>query len=121
MQHSMTNQVTLIGSLNSTPSNRTFESNKRMSRFSIAIKEMYQDKMGKMKEFSTCHNVVVWGKNAELAVEKLDKGNKVALKGRLVNKLFDERNGERRYICEIHAHDILVLGNKVLERNFREF
>ena len=121
MNTSIKNSVSLIGNLGANPVTTTFDENRKMTRFSIATTESYRDAKGANQTKTYWHNIVTWGKTAEIAEAILGKGQKIALSGKLVNRSFDSKEGDKKYITEIHASDLLLLGKKAVEKNSQAF
>ena len=107
---SMRNSVHLIGHLGKDPEIKVFGDHKRAS-FSIATNDSYKNQKGDKVQETQWHNVVIWGKLAEVVEKYLKKGQEVAIEGRLVHRVY-ETQGEKRYITEINVHDFLMLGGK---------
>jgi single-strand DNA-binding protein len=105
---SMRNSVQLIGRLGKDPEVKSFSKSKKAT-FSIATTDNYKNQKGEKVEDTQWHNIVIWGKLAEVAEKYLKKGNEVALEGRLVHRVY-EAEGEKRYMTEISVNDILLLG-----------
>lgn len=108
---SLKNSVHLIGRLGNEPQVRTFESGKKMASFSLATNETYLNNKGEKVSDTQWHNVVVWGKKAEVVEKYLKKGSEIALEGKLVNRSY-ESNGAKKYITEINLNDLLMLDKK---------
>lgn len=83
-----------------------------MARFSIATNERYRNAQGERITETQWHNLIVWGKLAEIAERFLEKGKEVAVEGKLVNRSYQDREGNKRYITEIQVNELLLLGNK---------
>lgn len=77
--YALRNKVQLIGNLGNAPEVRTLDSGKKMARFSIATNEAYRTASGEKVTETQWHNIVAWGKVAELAEKLLSKGREVAL------------------------------------------
>ncbi|VAW27770.1 Single-stranded DNA-binding protein [hydrothermal vent metagenome] len=105
------NSVNLIGHLGNDPEMKTFGENRRMARFSIATNDYYNDSEGKRVTETQWHNIVAWGKTAEVAEKLLNKGREAAIQGKLVNRSYDDKEGNKHYITEVIANEILVFGN----------
>ena len=103
------NKVSLIGRLGSKPEVQTLTGGHVITRFSLATNERFKDKSGEWKDNTQWHNIVIWGKSAERFVKSADKGIEVALEGKLVNKQYESKTGEKRYSTEIEASDFLLL------------
>jgi single-strand DNA-binding protein len=107
----MRNKVQLIGNLGMDPEMKTFENN-QMARFSIATSEKYTNGKGEQVENTQWHNVVAWGKTAEIAEKYLRKGQQVAIEGKLETRQYDDKDGNKRYITQVVCNELLMLGKK---------
>ena len=105
------NNVQLIGRLGNDPQVREFESGKKMATFSIATNEVYYNNKGDKVEDTQWHNIVAWGKKAEVAESYLQKGSEVAVQGKLINRSY-EKEGEKKYITEISLNELLMMDKK---------
>ena len=108
---SMRNSVQLIGRLGKDPEVKTF-SNRKKATFSIATTDAYKNQKGEKVEDTQWHNIVIWGKLADVVEKYLSKGQEVAVEGRLVHKNYETDKGEKRYFTEISVNDLLMLGGK---------
>jgi len=106
------NNVQLIGRLGNDPEVRTFDSGKKKASFSIATSESYKNQKGEKVQDTQWHNVVIWGKLAEVAGQYLKKGTEVAVQGKLVHRDYETAAGEKKYITEINVSDMVMLGSK---------
>ena len=106
------NKVQLIGNVGQTPEIRNLESGKKVASFSIATNEFYKNSKGEKAQDTQWHNVVTWGKQAELIEKYVDKGKEVAIRGKLTSRSYETQSGEKRYVTEILVNEILFLGNK---------
>ncbi len=107
----MRNKVQLIGHLGMDPEMKTFDNN-QMARFSIATNEKYTNGKGEQVENTQWHNVVAWGKTAEIAEKYLSKGKEVAIEGKLETRQYDDKDGNKRYITQVVCNELLMLGKK---------
>ena len=105
------NSVNLIGHLGNDPEMKTFGENRRMARFSLATNDYYNDSEGKRVTETQWHNVIAWGKMAEIAEKLLNKGNEAAIQGKLVNRSWEDKEGSKHYITEVVANEIILFGN----------
>ncbi|MBL4862955.1 MAG: single-stranded DNA-binding protein [Crocinitomicaceae bacterium] len=110
--NALRNKVSLIGRLGAQPEVVTFDSGKTLARFSIATNENYKNKEGEWQENTQWHNIVAWGKTAELIGKMLNKGQEVVVEGRLVHKTYKTKDGEKRYGTEIEVNEFLMLSAK---------
>jgi single-strand DNA-binding protein len=110
--YALRNKVQLIGRLGNAPDVRVTEKGKKWVRLSIATSERYRNALGEKVTETQWHNVVAWGSLAELAEKYLYKGKEVAISGKLVTRNYVDKEGVKRYVTEIVADDLLLLGNK---------
>lgn len=104
----MRNKVQLIGNLGQNPEVREMK-NGKMARFSIATTEFYKRQDGESVRDTHWHNVVAWGKLAEVVAAKMAKGTEVALEGNLLSRSYEDKDGNKKYITEIRMNDFLVI------------
>jgi len=110
--NALKNKVQLIGNLGKAPEVRNTESGKKLVRFSIATNESYRNSDGEKITQTQWHNLIAWGKIAEIAEKYLMKGTEVAIEGKLMNNNYTDKDGIKKYSTEIQVHDILLLGSK---------
>ncbi|MEZ5008922.1 MAG: single-stranded DNA-binding protein [Chitinophagales bacterium] len=103
------NQVQLIGNLGMNPEVKQMENGRKLAKMSLATNEYYTDSKGEKIEKTQWHNVVAWGKTAELAEKYLQKGKEVAIKGKLTYRSYDDKDGNKKFITEIVTDEILFL------------
>jgi single-strand DNA-binding protein len=108
---SLKNSVHLIGRLGNDPEIRTFDSGKKMASISLATNETYYNNKGEKVEDTQWHNLVAWGKKADLAEKYLKKGSEIAVEGKLLNRSY-EKDGAKKYITEISLNEILMLDKR---------
>ena len=106
------NKVQLIGNLGNNPEIIALDSGKKLAKFSIATNESYKNAQGEKVTDTQWHNVVAWNKTAEIIERYLEKGNEVAIEGKLTSRSYETKEGEKRYITEIVCNELLMLGNK---------
>lgn len=110
--NALRNSVRLIGNLGDAPKVRKLESGKTVANFSIATSEIYYDQNGKKVSETTWHRLTAWGKQAEIAENYLKKGSEIAVEGKLTNRSYEDKNGEKHYITEVVVNSILLLDKK---------
>lgn len=110
--NNLRNKVQLIGHLGNNPEIVNLTTGKKLAKFSIATNESYKNAKGETIKDTQWHNVVAWGKTAEIIEKYLQKGNEVAIEGKLVNKNYDDKEGNKRYVTEIVVNELLMLGGK---------
>jgi len=107
---SLRNSVQLIGRLGKDPEVKTFNTRKKAS-FTIATSDSYKNQKGEKVEETQWHNLVIWGKLADVAGQYLKKGSEIAIEGKLVHREF-ETKGEKKYFTEIVVNDMVMLRGK---------
>jgi single-strand DNA-binding protein len=108
----MRNTVQLIGNLGGDPEAKEFPNGNRLATMNVATTERY--KQGEeWKDDTQWHRVVAWGRQAERVIEKLRKGSKVALQGRLVHRNWEGKDGQKHYMTEVVLSDFQAMGNTV--------
>ncbi len=106
------NKVMLIGNLTKDPESRTLVNGQSLSMFTVATNRVWKDASGNKKEQAEFHNIVAWGKLADIANQYLKKGKKVFIEGRLQTRSWDDQNGVKKYRTEIIAENISMLDTK---------
>ena len=110
--NTLRNKVQLIGNLGQNPEIRTFENGKAVARFSLATTDSYRDAAGKKITETQWHNLVAWGNLAKTVEKYLFKGSEVAVEGKLTHKVFDDKDGKKRYFTEVVITDMVMLRGK---------
>ncbi|MCF8714684.1 single-stranded DNA-binding protein [Joostella atrarenae] len=106
------NKVQLIGNVGNEPEISNLESGKKVAKFSIATNEFYKDSKGEKQQDTHWHNIVAWGKIAEIVEKYVGIGKEVALEGKLTSRSYETSAGEKRYVTEVVVNEILLLGIK---------
>ena len=110
--YALKNKVQLIGFLGNAPEIKTVENGNKLARFSVATNEKYQNAKGEKVEETTWHNLVAWGKLADLAEKFLHKGTEVVIEGKIINRSYDDKDGHKKYVSEVQVSELLLLGGK---------
>jgi len=106
----MKNRVQLIGNTGNDPIIKTFEGGRKLANLTIATNESYKNDKGERVEQTEWHTVVAWGKTAEIIEKFVTKGKQIAIEGKLTHRSYEDKNGEKRYITEVVANEIMLLG-----------
>ncbi|MFM9060633.1 MAG: single-stranded DNA-binding protein [Bacteroidota bacterium] len=109
------NQVRLIGNLGRDPEYREISNGRKMTRFSLATNEYYVGDQGEKMAETQWHQVVAWGKLAEICERLLHKGSEVVLDGRLNTRSYNDKEGVRRSYTEVVALEMAVMDRKPVE------
>ena len=109
---SIKNHVQLIGNVGQEPTITNLESGKKVARFSLATNEYYKDAKGEKQTDTNWHTIVAWGKTAEIVEKYVVKGKEVGVTGKLKTRSYTTDSDEQRYVTEVVADEILLLGSK---------
>ena len=110
--NTLRNKVQLIGRLGGEPEIVTFQDGNKMAKFSMATDDSYKDKEGVKVQRAYWHNVVVRGGLVSVVDNYVKKGQEIAVEGKLTNRSYETKEGEKRYVTEILVNDLLLLGSK---------
>lgn len=103
------NRVDIIGNLTRDPELRYTPNGQAVASFAVATNRSWMDASGEKKEAVEYHDIVTWGKLAEICNQILSKGRKVFITGRLQTRNWEGQDGVKRYKTEIVAENMLVL------------
>ncbi len=106
------NKAIIVGNLGKDPDFRVTPGGQQVASFSIATSDKWTDKSGEKKERTEWHNIVLWGRLAEIANQYLKKGSSVYLEGRIQTRSWDDKDGNKRYTTEIVGSSLQMLGKK---------
>ena len=106
------NKVILIGHLGKDPEVRHLEGNTSVATFTLATSESYTAKDGRRVEQTEWHNIVAWRHLADLSAKFLQKGKQVYVEGKIRSRSYDDKEGNKRYITEIIAENMQLLGKR---------
>jgi len=107
----MVNKVFLLGHVGKDPEIRHMDNNLTMARFTLATNERWV-KDGNKTEHTEWHNVVMWRGLAEVAEKYVRKGSLLYIEGRLRSRSYDDKDGIKRYVTEIFADTMNLVGPK---------
>ena len=108
--NALRNKVQLIGHVGQEPEIKILEGGRKLANITIATNEVYYKENGDKVENTEWHRVVAWGKTAEIIEKYVIKGKEIAVEGKLTHRSYDDKNGDKRYITEVVANDVLLLG-----------
>ena len=103
------NRAMIIGNLTRDPETRTTPGGATVSSFGVATTSTWKDASGAKQERVEYHNIVAWGKLAEICQQYLGKGRKVYVEGRLQTRAWEDKDGQKRYTTELIANTITSL------------
>ncbi|SHJ30608.1 single-strand binding protein [Malonomonas rubra DSM 5091] len=104
------NKVILVGNLGKDPELRYTPSGAAVATFSLATTNPFKDREGNKQ--TEWHNIVAWRQLAEVCGKYLHKGKQVYIEGRIQTRSYDDRDGNKRYITEIVAEQMQMLGSR---------
>ncbi len=110
--YTLKNSVRLVGNLGMDPEVKTFDVNKKLAKVSIATNESYKNDKGEKITETQWHNLIMWGAQANLAEQYLKKGDEVAIEGKLSNRSYVDKDGNKRYVSEVVVNEFLKVGGR---------
>ena len=106
------NKAILVGNLGKDPEVRYLDQGVAVANFSIATTESYRTRDGQQNDRTQWHNIVMWRGLAETAGKYLKKGSTVYLEGKIINRSWDDANGEKKYRTEIEVDKMVMLDSR---------
>jgi single-strand DNA-binding protein len=106
------NKVILVGNLGKDPEVRHLEGGVSVAHFTLATNDYYKDKQGTRVERTEWHNISAWRGLADMADKYLKKGQQVYIEGKLRTRQYQDKDQQTRYITEIIADEISMLGGR---------
>ncbi len=103
------NKVQLIGRLGQDPEIITFSEGNKMAKFSLATDDSYKNKAGEKIERTYWHNIIVNGGLVTVVENYIEKGQEIAIEGKLTNRSYETKTGEKRYVTEVVVSELLML------------
>ncbi|WP_299250287.1 single-stranded DNA-binding protein [uncultured Lacinutrix sp.] len=110
--NTLRNKVQLIGNLGQDPEIINLESGKKLARFTLATNESYKNAQGEKITDTQWHQVVAWGKTADVIEKYVVKGKEIAIDGKLTTRSWEDKDGLKRYTTEVVCNELLMLGGK---------
>ena len=107
--NTLRNKVQLIGRLGQDPEIVTFNDGNKMAKFSLATDDSYKDKNGNKVERAYWHNIVVKNGLVKVVEEYVTKGQEIAIEGKLTNRVWEDKDGNKRYVTEVVCNELLML------------
>ena len=103
------NRATIIGNATRDPELRTTPNGKSVASFAVATNRRYTDGSGEQREEVQFHEIVAWGKLAEIVSQYIQKGSKVYAEGRIQTRHWEGQDGNKRERTEIIAENVINL------------
>jgi single-strand DNA-binding protein len=110
--NTLRNKVQLIGNLGQEPEIVNLEPGKKLAKFSLATNETYKNAKGEKVVDTQWHNIVAWGKTADIIEKYVSKGKEIAIEGKLTSRSYEAKDGNKRYVTEVVCSELLMLGSK---------
>lgn len=103
------NHVNLIGQMSSDPKFVELKDGKRIARFSLSTRETYLDDEGQTKSVNNWHNVTAWGKWVPVLEQLGNKGQALAIEGKLRSRFYNSKTGKKQAFTEVEINDLVIL------------
>jgi len=111
------NKVILVGRLGKDPELGYTQSGTPNCKFSLATTEFSKDKDGTPGQKTMWHNIVIWGKTAENVAKYIRKGSQVLVEGKINNRSYVDKSGEKKYISEVTCYSVEFLDSKIKKQD----
>ncbi|MFM1745348.1 MAG: single-stranded DNA-binding protein [Bacteroidota bacterium] len=108
---SMSNKVNLIGHLGFNPEIKNLNNGRKLAKVSIATNDNFKTTEGERVNQTQWHSLVAFGKTAELFERFTRVGTRIAVDGKLMNRNFIDKAGQKRTVTEVHVNEIMILNN----------
>ncbi len=109
MNNSIKNSVQLIGNIGKDVTLSTFENGNKKATLILATNDFYTNNKGEKVKQTEWHNLVAWGKTAELMSESISKGNEIAIQGKLTSRSYTDKEGNTKYITEVVVNEFFKI------------
>jgi single-strand DNA-binding protein len=115
MNNTLRNSVQLIGNIGKDVEVVTFENGNMKASVSLATNDYYTNAKGEKTKQTEWHNLIAWGKTADLMKQVLSKGSEVAIHGKLTYRSYTDKSGNTKYITEVVVNEFVKLGKSERE------
>ena len=103
------NSVRLIGNIGGEPEIKTFDKSKKLAKLSLATNETYKNERGEKVTETQWHNLVAWGRTADIIEKYVKKGQEIAIEGKLTTRTYNDKEGNKRYVTEVLVNEVLLM------------
>ena len=110
--NNLRNKVQLIGNVGTVPEVKTLTSGQVLAKLSLATSEIYKNKGGEKVKETYWHNLIAWGKTATVIQNYVQKGQEIAVEGKLTNRSYEDKQGVKHYVTEVIVNELLLMGTK---------
>ena len=107
--NALKNKVQLIGNLGNEPEIIDLKNGKKLAKFSLATNEYYKNQAGEKVSETQWHNIIAWGKLAEIIENYLTKGNEIVMEGKLTSRTFKDKSGKKKWITEVVCQELVMM------------
>ena len=111
-------KVILVGNLGRDPEKRYTQDGRPVTRFSLAATTRRRERDGEWADHTEWFGVTVFGRQAETLAERVTKGTRVYVEGRLESRQYETANGGKGFAMDVIANDVLVLDTRQREADF---
>ncbi len=108
IMNNLRNHVQLMGRLGQDPEIINLDSGKKLAKFSLATNDYYTTAKGEKVEQTEWHNVVAWGKTAEIIENHVTKGQEILIGGKLTTRSYETKDGDKRYVTEMVCNNVVL-------------
>ncbi len=108
--NTLRNRVQLIGNLGNDPEIVNLKEGRKLAKFSMATNDTYTNKQGEKVTQTEWHNIVAFGKTAEIVENYLNKGKEVMIDGKLTYNQYETDKGEKKYFTQIRVNELVLMG-----------
>lgn len=115
------NSVQLIGNLGRNVELRTTNSGSKVASVTMATSDYYKNSKGEKIQETQWHNLTAWNKTAEIMDQILEKGNEIAVRGKLVHRKYEDKEGVTRYVSEIIVSEFMKLSKSKADKEVAPF
>jgi len=106
------NRVTLIGNVGNDPEYKSLQDGTPVAKFAIATTESYRLKNGEIQSRTDWHTIIAWRGLATLAHQYIKKGTLLCVEGKLRNRQYEDKDGQKKQVTEVVAEQIVLLDKK---------
>jgi len=108
----MINKVILLGNVGKDPEVKYFDNESSVANFSLATSETYTNKNGEKVTNTEWHNIQAWRGLAKVVEKYVKKGDLIYIEGRIKTRSYDDKDGNKKYVTEILADEMKMLGSR---------
>jgi len=105
----------LIGNVGKDPDVNFTPSGVKVAQLRLATSESWKDKDGAVQEHTDWHTIIAWRGLADVVEKLVHKGSRIYVEGKIQSRSFEDRDGNKRYVTEIVADNVLILDPKRTE------